>query len=184
MPPLPQEMTLQHFLFPFATPLEVTEEPPGAGLIRSAPLTTVDEQEIATFIAASKQRNAALIQRLRTERPPDHLLPAPGSFPQGSERHGHDEAQSVGARGKCNRRPTEYFFGFVQELPALRLGVDIVVLLKTYIPGTFTYQFVGGVVSAGDLLLKAHRLNPGFEGIQATVVTCTAAAGNDALQNC
>ncbi|MBC8084815.1 MAG: hypothetical protein H7Z21_16575 [Hymenobacter sp.] len=75
---------------------------------------------------------------------------------------------------------------FVQESSALKLGVDIVKLMKTHIPDTFTYYFVagstGGVASDGDLLLKAYRLNPDFEGIQATVVTHATTTLNDGLR--
>lgn len=59
-------------------PPTADEEPLGAGLIRSAPLTPADEQELAAFIAASKQRNAALIARVQAQCPPNglpHALP-------------------------------------------------------------------------------------------------------------
>ena len=75
---------------------------------------------------------------------------------------------------------------FVRESSALRLGVDIVKLMKTHIPDTFTYYFVagstGGVASDGDLLLKAYRLNPDFEGIHSDVVTYATTTLNDGLR--
>jgi hypothetical protein len=75
---------------------------------------------------------------------------------------------------------------FVKESSALRLGADIVALMKTHIPDTFTYYFVagstGGVASEGELLLKAYRLNPDFEGIHATLVTHATTTGNAALR--
>lgn len=66
------------------------EEPPGAGLIRSAPLTPADEQEIAAFIADSKRRNAALIQCLRAKHALRDVrpVPAPGPTPHGGEDSG------------------------------------------------------------------------------------------------
>lgn len=71
---------------------------------------------------------------------------------------------------------------FVRESPALRLGADIVPLMKAAIPDTFTYYFVagstGGVASEGDLLLKAYRLNPDFEGIQAAMATYATTTRN------
>ena len=42
---------------------------------------------------------------------------------------------------------------FVQESSALRLGVDIMELMKTHIPDTFTYYFVAG--STGGWLVMA-----------------------------
>lgn len=75
---------------------------------------------------------------------------------------------------------------FVQESPALRLGADIVPLMQAAIPDTFTYYFVagstGGVASDGELLLKAYRLNPDFEGIQAAVVTYATTTRNYQLR--
>lgn len=75
---------------------------------------------------------------------------------------------------------------FVNESPALRLGADIVPLMKAAIPDTFTYYFVagstGGVASDGELLLKAYRLNPDFEGIHSTVVTYATTTRNAQLR--
>jgi len=64
---------------------------------------------------------------------------------------------------------------FVKESPSLKLGQEIADSMKVHIPETFTYYFVagstGGVTSDGDLLMKAYKLNPDFEGIHATMVT-------------
>lgn len=76
---------------------------------------------------------------------------------------------------------------FVKESPSLRLGGDIVNLMKTYIPNTFTYYYVAGSTggidpSAGEYLLKAYELNPNFEGIQSDVVTYAESISDFALR--
>ena len=64
---------------------------------------------------------------------------------------------------------------FVKESASLKTGQEIADSMKVYIPNTFTYYFVagstGGVTSNGELLLKAYKLNPDFEGIHATMIT-------------
>src|SRR5680860_1327180 len=76
---------------------------------------------------------------------------------------------------------------FVKESPYLRLGNDIVFLMKESIPGTFTYYFVkgstGGVdPSAGNDLMKAYRMNPEFPGIHPNVVTLATSIGDPDLR--
>lgn len=67
---------------------------------------------------------------------------------------------------------------FIKESPYLKLGPDIVKLIKENIPGTFTYNYVvwterGFDPSKGSFLLKAYDMNPEFEGIHATMITYT-----------
>lgn len=65
---------------------------------------------------------------------------------------------------------------FVKESPSLKLGDDIVKLMKQYIPNTFIYYFVAGSTggvdpNAGPYLLKAYAMNPDFDGINSDMVT-------------
>jgi hypothetical protein len=67
---------------------------------------------------------------------------------------------------------------FVNESSYLKLGPEIVKLLKENIPNTFTYNYVvwterGFDPTKGSYLLKAYEMNPDFEGIHATMVTYT-----------
>lgn len=76
---------------------------------------------------------------------------------------------------------------FVNESPALRLGVDIVKLMRTHIPNTFTYYYAAGSTGGvdtgrGEYLLKAYRMNPDFEGIHSDMVTYAESTLNPALR--
>lgn len=75
---------------------------------------------------------------------------------------------------------------FANESPALKFGQEIVDSMKVYIPETFSYYFVagstGGVSSDGDLLMKAYKLNPDFEGIHATMATYATSIFDDKLR--
>ena len=79
--PCPSFVTLS---LAFAMKKHAPAEPRGAGLIRSAPLTPADEQELSAFLAQSKRRNAAYIRALQRRLPP---APLPGPAP-GGERDG------------------------------------------------------------------------------------------------
>jgi hypothetical protein len=75
---------------------------------------------------------------------------------------------------------------FVKESPSLKVGEEIADSMKVYIPNTFTYYFVagstGGVTSDGELLMKAYKLNPDFEGIHATIATYATSIFDDTLR--
>lgn len=76
---------------------------------------------------------------------------------------------------------------FVKESPVLRLGADIVELMKKHIPDTFTYNYVMGSTGgadpqSGSYLMKAYAVNLGFEGIQSDVVTYAHSIGDSALR--
>jgi len=75
------------------------------------------------------------------------------------------------AHGTANWR--EDFF---KESPYLRSGKDIVKLMEENIPGTFTFNYVAYSIQGidptkGSYLLKAYEMNPGYEGINAAMVT-------------
>ncbi len=67
---------------------------------------------------------------------------------------------------------------FVNESPFLRRGNDILALMETYIPDTFTTNFAmwmndGFNPEKGPYLLKAYQMNPDFQGIHATMIAYT-----------
>lgn len=74
---------------------------------------------------------------------------------------------------------------FVEESPALKLGRDIVPLMKDAIPNSFTYYFVSGStggVDANENLLKAYQLNPNFSAIHGPMVTYAVGMQDDKLR--
>ncbi|WNJ18368.1 hypothetical protein [Pontibacter sp. G13] len=76
---------------------------------------------------------------------------------------------------------------FKEESPALRFGYEIVELLETHIPNTFTYHFVKGSTGGvspeyGKHLIQAYRMNPDFEGLLADVVTYATSTHDHALR--
>jgi len=76
---------------------------------------------------------------------------------------------------------------FVKESPYLRMGPDIVQLMKEHIPNTFMYYYLsfldGGVVTTnGDNLLKAYKMNPNFEGIHSSVISYAISSMNPTLR--
>ncbi|XOV93814.1 MAG: hypothetical protein ACFHWX_03690 [Bacteroidota bacterium] len=76
---------------------------------------------------------------------------------------------------------------FVDESPYLRLGNDIVLLMESSIPESFTYNYVKGSTGAvdptyGPYLLKAYEMNPDFPGIQSAMVTYSVSTNNPSLR--
>ncbi len=70
---------------------------------------------------------------------------------------------------------------FVELSPALKTGNEILAQMEQKIPGTFmvnylTYLNQGIGTDNGDKLLEAYRMNPDFEGIDASVVTYAVSA--------
>jgi hypothetical protein len=76
---------------------------------------------------------------------------------------------------------------FVNESSSLKLGNEIVALMKQHIPGSFTYYYVSylhnGIGTAnGDNLLKAYKMRPDFEGIHSSVISYAVSDLNKELR--
>ncbi|MEO0897186.1 MAG: hypothetical protein AAFY71_12350 [Bacteroidota bacterium] len=86
------------------------------------------------------------------------------------------------ARGTANWKSD-----FVKESPALRLGEDIVDLMKEHIDGTFVYHFVKGSISGVSTeaqadLRKAYEMRQDFVPLLPNVITLAVSTHDDKLR--
>ena len=86
------------------------------------------------------------------------------------------------AQGTVNWR-----MDFAKESPYLKDGQDIVDLMEKHIPNTFMFNYLSylnrgiGTIH-GDRIMKAYKMNPDFEGIQASVVSYAVSTVDNKLR--
>ncbi|MBS1904733.1 MAG: hypothetical protein JSS75_13590 [Bacteroidetes bacterium] len=76
---------------------------------------------------------------------------------------------------------------FVNESRALKMGPDILAVMKRFIPSSFTYHYLlyldGGIIpDLASHLLTAYAINPDFEGICSSMISYAVTSGDGALR--